>query len=206
MTVNLSSYRQLESILIVRIDCQYYKPNPYTLPERYIMRFSDNKNDVLLNVAGQNELFTGIGSFMSITNTKSELRPSSSPLTISISGIPNEKIAEIMNSKFKGSSVGIWRVIVDPATKQPLNITGNPVGRFFGVINNYGLSENYDNKGTCTNTISLFCSSFVDILNKKLSGRRTNPRDMQAIYPNDLSFDRVSALQGANFNFGAPSL
>ena len=47
-------------------------------------------------------------------------------------------------------------------------------------------------------------SSVVELLNNKVSGRQTNPRDQKLYYPTDLSMDRVPALAKSNFNFGAP--
>jgi hypothetical protein len=96
-------------------------------------------------------------------------------------------------------------MLFDATTGTQLAITGNPVGRFFGLVNNYSLQEDYDvTARTSSNTIVIVCSSAVEILNNKLAGRRTNPIDQKSFYPSDLSMDRVPKLVGANYQFGAP--
>jgi hypothetical protein len=96
-------------------------------------------------------------------------------------------------------------MLFDAATGTQLSITGNPVGRFFGIVNNYSLQEEYDVASrTSSNTIVIVCSSTVEILSNKVAGRRTNPQDQKAFYASDTSMDRVPNLVGASFNFGAP--
>ena len=86
-----------------------------------------------------------------------------------------------------------------------INITGNPVGRFQGVVNNYSLEEDFTPGTTqTTNTILLVCSNNADVLSNKISGRRTNYADHRALYSSDPSMDRVGSLATTNFNFGAP--
>jgi hypothetical protein len=58
---------------------------------------------------------------------------------------------------------------------------------------------------TGTITIVLSATSVIELLNNKVTGRRTNPLDHKQFYPNDQSMDRVPALAKSNFNFGAPT-
>jgi hypothetical protein len=147
----------------------------------------------------------GLGRLLGVSATSTELRTSSQQLYVSLSGIPNGSISEIVNSRIKGSPIEVWRVFFNPVTGAQLAITGNPAGRFFGVVNNYSLQEDYDVEArVSSNTIILSCASVIDILNNKIAGRRTNPLDQKLFFPNDLSMDRVPKLVGANFNFGAP--
>lgn len=200
MSINLSSYQSIECGLFVRIQVDYYRATPTATPSSQILKFSDYKSPVTIN----GETYLPLGTLASITSTSSELRVSGGQVTIAVSGIPNSSIAEIVNSRIKGSPVKIYRVFFNPATGQQLNIAGNPVGRFFGIVNNYSLQEEYNTDDrSSTNTIVMTCSSYVDVLGNKVSGRRTNPQDQKYLYPTDLSMDRVPNLAGANFNFGA---
>jgi hypothetical protein len=146
------------------------------------------------------ELYQPLGQLLGVSGSSSELRNSSQGITVTISGIPNTSIAEVVNSRFKGSSIEVWRIIFDAETKQQLAVTG----RFQGLVNNYALEEDYDNiAGSASNRIAFTCSSTTEILSNKVSGRRTNPIDQKELYPTDPSMDRVVSLASSNFNFGA---
>jgi hypothetical protein len=76
---------------------------------------------------------------------------------------------------------------------------------FQGVVTNYGFSEQYNEWSTESSLIiNLSCSSLVDMLNTKITGRRTNQESMNQFYPSDSSFNRITNLVGRPFDFGAP--
>jgi hypothetical protein len=201
MTINLSAYGAIETGLFVRIDVMYYKANSSATATNEILRFSDYKGNVSIN----GETYLGLGRLVGISATTSELTSSTGSITITISGIPDASIAEIVNSRIKGSPVSVYRVVFDPATGQQLAIDGNPAGRFFGIVTNYTLNEEFDySTRTSSNTIALECGSRTDFLTNKVTGRKTNPKSQKSFYPSDPSMDRVPNLIGANFNFGAP--
>jgi len=200
MPINLSTYDSIETGLFVRIEVDYYKTSPSATPASTVLRFSDYKGTVTIN----GESYVGLGSLLSITGSSSELKPTSGSVTVTVSGIPNTSIAEIINSRMKGCPVEIYRVVFNPVTGTQLAISGNPAGRFFGIVSNYTLEEDYDlDNRVATNTISMICTSNIDFLQNKIAGRKTNPESMKKFYPTDVSFDRVPSLVGANFNFGA---
>lgn len=188
--IDLSTYGEIETALFCRMD----------VPDYAILRFSNYNRPLTVN----GESYNGLGTLLGITDSASSLRSSGGGLTITLSGIPNTSIAEILNNKIKGSAIQIWRVVFDPRTGQQLNIPGNPAGRFQGIVNNYSLEEDWQpGTDTSSNTMVLTCSSTVEILSNKVSGRRTNPTDQKAFYTGDLSMDRVPTLANSNFNFGA---
>lgn len=200
MPINLSTYDSIETGLFVRIEVDYYKTSPSATPASTVLRFSDYKGTVTIN----GESYVGLGRLLSITGSSSELKPTSGSVTVTVSGIPNTSIAEIINSRMKGCPVEIYRVVFNPVTGTQLAISGNPAGRFFGIVSNYTLEEDYDlDNRVATNTISMICTSNIDFLQNKIAGRKTNPESMKKFYPTDVSFDRVPSLVGANFNFGA---
>ena len=201
MSINLSAYSNIGTGLFVRLDVAYYKASAGDTATSEILRFSDYSRDITLN----SELYQGLGKLLGVTATTSEISPSAGSITVTLSGIPNTSISEIVNSRIKGSPIQIYRAIFNATTNQLLNIAGNPAGRFFGVVNNYTIDEQYDYASrTSSNTLVLDCASTVDFLSNKVSGRRTNPTSMKSFYSSDVSMDRVPNLVGANFNFGAP--
>jgi hypothetical protein len=191
MAIDLSSYDSIQTGLFVRIE----------VTSSNILRFSDYRGTVTID----GESYVGLGKLLGVTSTVSELKGSTSTVTLTISGIPNTSINEILTSSLKGSPVKIYRVVFNPVNNVQLAIPGNPAGRFFGIVNNYTLEEDFDIENrTSTNTINIECNSVMEFLENKISGRKTNPESMKLFYPNDVSFDRVPNLVGANFNFGAP--
>lgn len=199
--INLSPYTSIQSNLFVRIEVDYYKATPASSPTTQILRFSDRRQAYTIN----SEEYIGLGNLMGITGTTSEIRTSSGELTITISGIPNSAISEIVNSRIKGCPVRIYRVIFDPITNVALAIPDNPLLRYRGFVNNYALNEDHDiMTRTSTNTITLVCASAIDVLQNKFSGRQTNPTSQKRFFPSDTAMDRVPNLENATFNFGAP--
>ena len=190
MTINLSSYRSVETALFCRVD----------VPDYAVLRFSNYNIPVTI----EGESYTNLGTLLGVTDSSSDIRATSGTLTVTISGIPDASIAEVLDQTFKGSEIQIWRVFFDATTKQVLNIAGNPAGRFQGIITNFSLEEDWPQGATATsNRISFTCSSKVDILANKVAGRKTNTNDMKRWYPSDVSMDRVMALSRSNYNFGA---
>lgn len=201
MAINLAPYSSIASALIVKITVDQYRTTPAGAYSQQTLRFSDWNASLTVD----SETYLGLGKLVGISSTSSDLKTTTGGITITISGIPNTSIAEIVNSRIKGSPIEVRRVVFDPTTKQILNIPGNPAGRFFGIVNNYTLDEDYDVQArTASNTIGLICASTAEVLEKKLSGRKTNSTSHRSFYPTDPSMDRVASLVGANFNFGIP--
>jgi len=199
MTINLSNYKNIETALFVNILCEHYKATPSANATVQTLTFSSY--DIPQTINGN--VYTPLGGLMNITTTSTELRSAPGEATITVSGIPNTSIAEIVNSKIKGSKVVIYRAFFDSDTRQMLNIAGNPMGKFTGQVVNYNLNEEFDNvEGVATTTIDIQCASVVETMSNKITGRRTNPIDQKKFYPSDKSFDRVLSLAKSNFNFG----
>ena len=141
---------------------------------------------------------------MGITETSSDIRATSGNMTVTISGIPNSSLSEVMAQQFKGSKIQVWRVFFNAQTGQQLNITGNPAGRYQGIITNWSLEEDWNSSTqTASNRIAFVCSSMVDVVNNKIAGRKTTGNDQKRYFPTDVSMDRVTALKNSNYNFGA---
>lgn len=192
MAINLTPYPSIQTNLFVRLD----------IPDYQVLTFSDYHKNFTLSGIG---LFQGLGQLLSVTDTTNSLRAAPQELSLTISGIPSGNISDVLNTKIKGSHLDVYRAFFDATTGEFLNIAGNPAGKFKGIVSNYSIADDLD-EGSSLGTISIIlqATSVVDLLNNKISGRRTNPLDQKDLYPNDQSFDRVPALAKSNFNFGAP--
>ena len=191
MALDLSAYRSIQTNLFVRLD----------IPDYEVLTFSDYHRSLTLN--GTN--YTGLGQLLSVTNTVNNLRATPEELSIGISGIPQKNITDILNYRVKGSDLKVYRAFFDVNTGELLNIIGNPAGKFQGIVSNFDITDDLEMGADLgTVTLTLTATSVVEMLNNKISGRRTNPIDQQLLYPTDVSMDRVPSLAKSNFNFGAP--
>lgn len=188
--LNLNSYYSIQSNLFVKV----------TLSGSTLL-FSDKLESTV--IAG--DTYVGLGKLLAISGSNSELRSSGQELTISISGVPDSSITDIINSEIKGSPVIIRRGLFNASSGAFLSaVTGNPIIRFTGYVNNLSFEEDYDiDTKTSSNTMILSCASNVDILNNKVQGRKTNSESQRKYFPNDLSMERVSSLESSYFDFGA---
>lgn len=187
MAINLSSYSAIQSNLFVKLD----------IPGYQVLTFSDYHKDYSFG----GTTYQALGELLSVTQTTDELRASPKDITITISGVPAGNISEFLDNKVKGSSVEVYRGFFNTETGELLPISGNPAGKFYGVIGNFEISDDLQmGDDTGQRIITLNVTSIVELLNNKRSGRRTNPAD----FPNESSMNRVSSLAKSNFNFGAP--
>lgn len=149
------------------------------------------------------DTYINAGKLLNVTSSVSELKATPSELSISLSGIPTNSVTDILNQEIKGSELQVFRGFFNPTTHALLNLSpdSNPTLKFKGIVTNYDISDDIDTStATAKTTITLTCSSMVEVLTNKVSGRRTNPAD----FPDELSMSRVQALANSNFNFGAP--
>lgn len=194
MSIDLSSYTSLRSNLFVKLT---YEQDG----EPAELLFSDYHKD--LTIAGDN--YTALGELLSITESSVDLRATPFELTVTISGIPTERVNLVTNIGIKGSPIEIRRAIFDANTGEFLNITGNPAGRFYGIVNNYNIFEDFPTDGKdASSSIGLICTSNIGQLERKLVGRFTNPTSQKSFFAGDLSMDRVPNIANANYDFGAP--
>jgi len=193
MRIDLSTQTAIASALFIKLDTYNSEG------EAEVVTFSDYPTDIV--IAGTN--YTGLGQLMSVTETQSDLRITPQQISIGLTGIKEEMIEGTFNGQLKGSPISVKRGLFDPTTGELLNITGNPTGRFNGVVDNYSVTDDVDPISKQSSImIVLTCSTIVGLLNRKTNGRETNPQVQKALYPGDTSMDRVANLTNANFNFG----
>jgi len=191
MAIDLRPYTSIQTNIFVKID----------IPAYQVLTFSDYHKAYTINGLE----YLGLGQLVSISNTTSNLRAAREELVVTISGIPEGNINQILNTKIKGSKIYVYRAFFNPTTGDLLGITGNPAGKFQGIVNNFSINDDLEmGSDSGTITLTLTSTSVVELLNNKITGRRTNPTDEALFYPGDKSMDRVPGLAKSNFNFGAP--
>lgn len=197
----MENYPSVVAGTFVKIDVAEYRTSSTGTYAAETLAFSDFIKKVTIDSTE----FTALGNLMSITDTQSELRTSSNSIDITISGVPNTAIYEIVNSKIKNSPVTIYRAFFDPLTMNLISFSSNPTIRYKGFINNYAISEQFNTtEKTSETTIVFECASNLDVISNKVAGRKTNPRSFKKFNPNDTSMDRVPALERTYFDFGVP--
>lgn len=188
----LSTERSVQVYVLIRVYISY--------PTVIEILFTDCHHDIVYD----GKTYKGVGGLMALTASGSELKSSSSEVTVTVSGIDNSALAGILNSRVKAAPVQLNRIFFTPSNA-PIIIANNNnvISRYNGFISNYSLQEEYDINGrTATNTMVFTCSSSLDLLSNKIAGRKTNPSSQNKFYPNDKSMDRVPTLENASFDFG----
>lgn len=191
MAIDLSSYRAVQTANYIKL----------VVPGYATLKFSDDTQTRTID----GDSYTNIGQLLFVSESRSEIRALEQDLSIGISGIPAGSVEEFLDHNPKGSTIEVRQALFDPATNALLSITGNPLIRFKGIVNNFSMEETWDNAGKIsTFNILLQCNSIVSLIKNKINGRRTNDADQQALYPGDLSMSRVAAITRAQFQFGKP--
>ena len=194
----LNDYDHVRTAVFVKIEIAEYWDGSAFVPET--LTFSDH----FTNYTFGGVEYTALGALMDVTSTFSDLESSGDTVTVVVTGIPNRSIEEIVKSKIKSSSVTIYRGFFnqDGTLITDLNFT-NPLQRFVGYVNNYSLQEDWDSESrTSTNTIAIDVGSKIDVIQRKVAGRKTNQTNLARYYPSDKSFDNVPALVDQKVNFG----
>ena len=158
--------------------------------------------------------YLGLGHYLGMNEIQDDLRATNNSLQLSLSGIPKDPgeaglgdyssfVSLILGSNIKGSKVQIYRAFFNTTTKELL--TDSVSLRFSGYVSNYTITDSTDvNARSDSYTCVLQMSSVHAILEKKITGRRTNSTDQKQLYPTDTSMDRVIAISRTSFDFGKP--
>ena len=158
--------------------------------------------------------YLGLGHFLGMNEIQDDLRATNNSLQLSLSGIPKDPgeaglgdfssfVSMILGSNIKGSKVQIYRAFFDTRTRELL--TSSVSLRFSGYVSNYTITDGTDVSSRLDSyTCVLQMSSVHAILERKITGRRTNSTDQKALYPSDISMDRVIAISRTSFDFGKP--
>lgn len=142
--------------------------------------------------------YLALGGLLFVGSQQRDLRVTSTDTTITLSGLTSDNIYLVMNTKIKGSTIEIWRGFYNENY-----LLVNTVRRYSGVITSYTITEDREDI-TDNFTISVNCSSYKQILDNSVSGRKTNTTSWKEFNPTDVSMDKVAALDNTYFDFGNP--
>lgn len=190
-----------------------------TVKHGILMRITVNGTDYFIaNTYGpvtfEGNIYQGLGHFLGMDQIQDDLKATNNSIQISLSGIPktvneqglpgyNSYVAFILDQKIKGSLIKIYRAFFDLTTNELL--TASVSMRFSGYISNFSITDGIDLENKLnTKTVVVTCSSVNSILERKITGRRTNQADQRAFYPTDTSMDRVAVISNTSFDFGKP--
>ena len=197
---NLNGYGSINTHLFVRLYIEDYRTTSSGSYTPTTLLFSDYQYPFTIN----SDTYEPLGKLLAVTASSSEIRASLDSVSVTISGIPNANISEIVNSRIKGSEIEIKRAFFAPGNNSLISTSDNPFGRFKGTVTHYQLNEQYNQEArVSSNTLVLNCSSYVDFLENRYSGRKTNGISQKSFYASDTSMDRVNVIETQEYNFGA---
>jgi len=146
--------------------------------------------------------YQALGWALSIGNITDDLKTNNGDMQISLSGIPDGLVNQILNNEVKGGKVSIVRWMSKDNYYAPQNVIRG-YRRYTGIVTNYQIEEDdsfLDRTRTYTCTIT--CANINTLMENRISGQRTNKSDRQKFYPGDISFNRVADLMNTSFDFG----
>jgi hypothetical protein len=141
--------------------------------------------------------YTPMGGLVNISEHQRDLSATSYDTAISLVGVDQTKIGQVIDSGLKGSKVEIWRGFYN----DNYTLQGDLVKRYTGIITSFNISEDrVDNNDAFT--LTLHCSSFKRVLENRVAGRHTNSASWKNFYETDVSMDKIATLSNSKFNFG----
>jgi len=156
---------------------------------------SSYKNEVI-----DGTTYLALGGLLAVGTQQRDLRVTSSDTTVTLSGLQSDNIYLVLGTQIKGSTIEIWRGFYNSHYSLV-----NTVKRYDGVITSYSIHEDLQASNNLDNfSISINCSSYKTVLQNRIAGRKTNSNSWKEFNSNDVSMDRVQALDGTKFNFGTP--
>ena len=147
--------------------------------------------------------FTNLGSLLSLSEIKRDIKANSSDLSISLTGVDGTNVSIVLSSDIKGSRVEVWRGFLDSENQIIQTPTQQFFKRYQGIISNYSVTEDWNEQlRSRVATVGISCASFRTILENRVGGVRTTPKIWQVFYPGDTSMSRVPSIAGSYFDFG----
>jgi len=138
--------------------------------------------------------FVGLGTLGQISTIEESSDIKANNLTLTLSGIPSDALAQAMGETRQGNPVTIWFGCLGDNN----NVLADPIKSFAGRMDVPLIEE-----GSQTSTISITVESIlVDLQRSRL--RNYTHEDQQIDFPGDLGFEYVPGLQDWNGVWGKP--
>lgn len=149
--------------------------------------------------------YDNVGNLLSVSDIPQDIKSTSDDISISITGMVPANIQLVLGASVKGSKVEIWRGFLDSNNQIITSPTLQFFKRYTGFVNNIAINEDFSEAARSRiATISLSCTSFRSLLEKRIASLRTNQKSWQFFYPSDKSMNRVSQISNQFFDFGKP--
>ena len=149
--------------------------------------------------------YDNVGNLLSVSDIPQDIKSTSDDVSISITGMDPANIQFVLGASVKGSKVEIWRGFLDSNNQIITSPTLQFFKRYTGFVNNIAINEEFDEPGRIrVAAISLSCTSFRSLLEKRIASLRTNQKSWQFFYPSDTSMNRVAQISNQFFDFGKP--
>jgi len=176
--LDLTSYAKIRQALFISID----------VPDYGMLRISNH--DTAFSITEEDNVsysYTPQGILLSVSEFNNELQTSKNDITISLAAIDQAFVAGMMSYALKGTPVTIRRVFFNADTGVALSTAGNPSIRFKGVVANYSFNDEFNQfSQTTTTTVSLSCSSIINVLSAKNNSQRTNTSERKYLWPGSI--------------------
>jgi len=131
--------------------------------------------------------YQAVGNFLGFSDIEETAEVIVSNVTLSLSGIDQVWISNILNENFIDRKVKIWTGFLDGFY---LDLVTNPVLIFEGRMNQPTISENPESGES---TVAVSCTNaWVDFSRK--TGRHTNHEEQQIHFPGDKGFEFASEI------------
>jgi hypothetical protein len=202
------------------IDCEFVKMTVvFSNDVNHITRdffMSTSYNSHTIN----GDTYTELGALLNVTGTQRDITSSGYDTGITLTGLdpywiyvvaggPASSPVPVKNQSdipvgyypiIKGSRVKIYRGFFNDNYELVTSAL-----RYTGIVTSYSIQENRETGYDALNdtyTISIQCSAYKQVLQNRMSGRKTNTTSWKNVYSTDTSMDRVSGLEGKKFDFG----
>ena len=142
------------------------------------------------------QVYSPLGGLLAVGIQQRDIRATSADTSISLSGIDGNNMAIVLGTNIKGSKLEIIRGFYN----NNIVLTSN-AHRFTGIVTSYNINE--DRQDLVDNfTITLNASSFKNVLENRIAGRKTNQLSWQSFNATDSSMNNIYSISGQNFDFG----
>lgn len=142
------------------------------------------------------QTYSPLGGLLAVGIQQRDIRATSADTSISLSGIDGNNMSIVLGTNIKGSKLEIIRGFYN----NNYVLTSN-AHRFTGIVTSYNINE--DRHDLVDNfTITLNASSFKNVLENRIAGRKTNQLSWQSFNPTDSSMNNIYSISGQSFDFG----
>ena len=163
-----------------------------------LARLEFDSGDVLAhsglgNLTFDSLTYTGIGQFGDVSSAGEPSDLSRSTLSLTLSNIPGDMGALVLNEHFQGRRGTIYLGYLDPTTNQ---LVDDPVIIHRGRMDNAKIRQGGDTFTVSVNIESRFASWNTPVI------RRYNNAFQQSVYPGDRGFEFIEQATEKQINWG----